>query len=176
MWSDILFYTLALLVHSKRFEVCLISTEGNLKVERLTGSNRGEDKRVNKGLGCKIASQFWRLLRIDEKSNVLLVPLTHFIQFLLHCFDCPLVCLNCCFVQWVRRLLVWTQNSSRFGSDLPCSWWEDKTGESSDPCGRPSVGWSGAELQFSMCVACTVVSRSAPITRQVSVRSGLAWL
>ena len=44
-------YAQALLLHSELFEVCLVSTEGSLKVKSYNSLAR-EDKSAYKGLGC----------------------------------------------------------------------------------------------------------------------------
>ena len=44
-------YTQALLRHSKLFEVCLVSTEGNLKVKSYSGLTKRGQESVQ-GLGC----------------------------------------------------------------------------------------------------------------------------
>ena len=51
MWSDFLAYTQALLLHSELFEVCLVSTEGNLKVKSCSSlSERGQESIQGFGL------------------------------------------------------------------------------------------------------------------------------
>ena len=65
---------------------------------------------------------------------------------------------------WARHLSVWESCWVQFGVQTL-----KRIGENSDPCGRPNVGWWGAELQFPSCIN-TVLSRSAPATYQVSVR------
>ena len=59
MWSDFLAYTQALLLHSELFKVCLVSTEGNLKVKSCSSlSERGQE-----------SIQGFKLLKLNEDKQ-----------------------------------------------------------------------------------------------------------